>query len=217
MAQPLVVPRELQGFKDVQATISKAREQADRIPETIADRAQLGEATDALKALRDARKDAEATRKVEKAPFTDAGKRIDADFNELGATVQGAERSLEARIGNFEAAERKAHEEEQKRIEKNERERQKRENEKAEREQRNSRRVEPAPLPPPPPKGGRGTLTKAKATPKKVWKYEIVNEQALPDEYLTKTPNRKRIRAHVEAGVEVPGVRAWQETEYAVR
>src|SRR4051794_4224019 len=84
--KPLVVPRELESFQEVQRKIGRAREQADRIPEELADRAQLGEATDALKALRDVVKDVEAARKAEKAPYIEAGRSIEADFKELAAS-----------------------------------------------------------------------------------------------------------------------------------
>jgi hypothetical protein len=207
-------PQELDSFGDVTQAIGKAKEQADRIPEEIPDRGVLGEASDALRALRLARKDAETTRKAEKAPYLSAGTRIDSTFNELGASVNGMEKSLEARILAFEAKEREAREAERKREEKNQRERQKRENERAEKEQRQSRHVPAPPPPPPPPRGARGSVSKT--TPKKVWDYEITDEAQLPDEYLTKTPNRKMIRAHVEAGVAIPGVRAWRKDQIAV-
>jgi cell division septation protein DedD len=215
----LVDPRELDGFKEVQRTIGIAREQADRIPAELADRGQLGEATDALKALRDAVKDVEAARKREKAPYVETAKWIEGGFKELGASLDGVTKSIEARMDAFEEKERKAHEAERKRQEENERRRLKREQERidAGKPARATPRPAPAPPPPAPPTGARGTMTKAKATPKKVWKYEIVDESLLPDEYLTKTPNRQLIGAHVRVGTQIPGVRAWQETERAVR
>lgn len=219
--KPLVVPRELESFKQVQVAIGKAREQADRIPEELADRGQLGEATDALKALRLAVKDVEAARKAEKAPYMDASRAIEADFKELAASLDGVTKSVEARMDAFEEKERKAHEAEVKAQEKRERERLKREQDRIDAGKPpiapGRTRQPPAAPPPPPPTGARGTATKAKATPKKVWKYEITDESLLPEEYLTKTPNRQLIGAHVRVGTQIPGVRAWQETERAVR
>jgi hypothetical protein len=43
---------------------------------------------------------------------------------------------------------------------------------------------------------------------RKVWKYEIESENALPDFFWQ--PNDKLIKATVEAGRPIPGVKAWQ-------
>jgi hypothetical protein len=213
--EALVNPRELDSFQTISKAIDRAREVADRLPAEFTDREQAGAASDAAKQLRHAREDAEKARKEEKRPFADAGARIDADFKELQSTVLAAEKSIKDRLTAFEEAEEARHEEERKKEERNRKARQDRENKKAEEQNRRAKAIAPTPPPMPPPSGARGQMSKASV--RMEWKYDITSEAELPDEYLTKTPNRKLIKAHVEAGVAIPGVRAWQEKNVAIR
>lgn len=48
----------------------------------------------------------------------------------------------------------------------------------------------------------------------KVWKFEVEDFAALPDDY--KTPDMVRIRKVVTAGATIPGVKAWQEEQLRV-
>lgn len=213
-AEPLVRPTELDSFQRVSDAIAKARRMADAITE-ISDRSHASAAADALKALRIARQDAEKARQEEGRPFSEAKASVDSAFKEAQSSVKAAEQSLKDRLLEFEREERQAHEEERKRQEKLARERQAREDKKAEAEGRRSVH-KPAPPPAPaPPKGARGDF--AKTVTREVTKYEITNEAELPDEYLTKTPNRRKIKAAVEAGLVVPGTRVWKEEEVATR
>lgn len=211
---PLIDPTKLDSFAEVQKTITSARQQADRIGE-ITDRGVAGEVSDALKALRIAREDIESTRKKEKAPYTVTGQRIDADFKELLSPLQAAERSLKDRLIAFEAAERKAADEERKRLERNAQRRQERENEKAAKEGRASHDKMGAPPPPPPPPSVRGGHGQTRV--KKVKKHQVTDEALVPDHFFDRVLNKQRLRAAVNAGEAVPGVRIWIDSEVATR
>lgn len=52
---------------------------------------------------------------------------------------------------------------------------------------------------------------------RKKWKWEVFDLAALPDVYVTRVPNKKAIEAAVKAGLEVPGVRRWEETGTSLR
>jgi hypothetical protein len=63
------------------------------------------------------------------------------------------------------------------------------------------------PEPPAPGKSINGEV--AKAGTAKVWKFEVEDISKLPETY--KTPDYLKIGKAVRAGVEIPGVKAWQE------
>lgn len=212
---PLVVPRELPGFKRVVEAMAKAKAQADRLPAEITDEGVSGEASDALKALKHVRQDIDKERKAAKAPFDQASGLVQSTFVELLNPVAGIEQSIKARLLAFNQAQQKAHEAERKRQEKLARERQAREDAKAKKEERAARHKPAPPPPPPPPSGARGA--NAKTSVRTVMKYEIINEAELPDEYVTRKPDRRKIKAAVDAGLVVPGTRVWSEDEVATR
>lgn len=212
--EPLVDPTELQSFEDAQNALAAARKRVDAVPAELDDES-AGAAADVLKEARHALQDVEVSRKAEKAPYTETGRRIDAAFNELQSPLSAAIESVKERIVKFTAKKRKAAEEEAKRIERNAQERQKREDEKAEKEGRASRDKRGAPAPPPPPPAARGSF--AKTTVKKVKKYRIEDETLLPDHLVKRVPDKMKIKAAVNAGEVIPGVRMWEEDEVATR
>ena len=118
------------------------------------------------------------------------------------------------RVWNAEK-QRKA-EEERKREERNARRRQERENKKAEEENRAAHDKRGAPPPPPPPEGARGS-SGVKASVRKGRKYEITDEALLPDRFVRRVPNREAIKAAVQQGEAIPGVRMWDEEEVVTR
>lgn len=212
----LIDPRELASFDKVQKAIAKAREQADRVTE-ITDRAQLGEASDALRAIKFARKDVDDAKKAEKAPYTETAKRIGASFDEVKSPLLAAEERLKEAVAGYHERERKAHDEARKREEANARRRQERENKKAEEENRMARdKINTAPPPPPPPPpSSRGDI--GQTTVKEVTKYEVVDESQVPDRFFDRVLSKGRLRSAVMAGEVVPGVRRWKEPEVATR
>lgn len=62
---------------------------------------------------------------------------------------------------------------------------------------------------------GAGAMKEAGVSTRKIKKYEIVNVELLPAQY--KIPDEKKIGAAVRAGVEIPGVRTWEEEILANR
>jgi hypothetical protein len=212
--QPLIDPTELESFEEAQEKIKRARGLIDRIPAELDDDS-ASTAADALKEARFAVQDLEVSRKAEKEPYAVTGRRIDADFNELKSSLEAAMDSLKARVIAYNARVQKAAEEERKRIERNAEARQKREDEKAAKENRASHDKRGAPAPPPPPPSARGM--NAKTTIKKVKKYRIEDESLLPDHLVKRVPDKLKIKAAVNAGEAIPGVRMWEEDEVATR
>lgn len=212
--EPLIDPTELESFGEAEALVRRVREVADRIPAEL-DEQSAATAADTLKEIGHALKDIDLSRKVEKEPYTITGRRIDADYKEVGASLEAAQSSLRDRVLTYNRAVQKAAKEEADRQEKNARERQKREDEKAAKEQRASRDKRGAPPPPPPPTGARGGF--AKSSVKKVKKYRIEDESLLPDHLVKRVPDKLKIKAAVNAGEAIPGVRMWEEEEVATR
>lgn len=212
--EPLIDPTELQSFEDAQNAVAKARQRVDAIPAQLDDDS-AGAAADVLKEARHVLQDVDVSRKAEKAPYTETAMRVDAAFKELPSSLQAAIDSVKARIVTFTAAKRKAAEDEAKRLERNAAERQKREDEKAAKENRASHDKRGAPAPPPPPPSARGSF--AKTTVKKVKKYAITDETLLPDHLVKRVPDKIKIKAAVNAGEVIPGVRQWEEDEVATR
>jgi len=48
-----------------------------------------------------------------------------------------------------------------------------------------------------------------------VWRWEVVNKEAIPMKYLV--PDEAKIQLMVEAEMEIPGIKAWQERKLTVR
>lgn len=212
--EPLVDPTDLQSFEEAQAALGRARERVDAVPAELDDDS-AGAAADVLKEARHALQDVEVSRKAEKAPYTETGRRIDAAYNELQSPLAAAIDSVKARIVKYNADRQRAAAEEAKRLERNAAERQAREDKKAEEEGRASHDKRGAPAPPPPPPSARGSF--AKTTIKKVKKYRIENEADLPDHLVKRVPDKLKIKAAVNAGEAIPGVRVWEEDEVATR
>jgi hypothetical protein len=212
--EPLIDPTELQSFEEAQNAIATARQRVDAVPAELDDDS-AGTAADVLKEARHVLQDVEVSRKAEKEPYTVTRDRIESSYKELQSPLQAAMDSVKARIVKHTAAKRKAAEEEAKRIERNAAERQRREDEKAEKEGRASRDKRGAPAPPPPPPSARGSF--AKTTVKKVKKYQIEDESLLPDHLVKRVPDKLKIKAAVNAGEVIPGVRMWEEDEVATR
>lgn len=212
--EPLINPTELASFEEAEGRVATARSVADSIPAEL-DEASASSAADALKEIRHARQDVDVSAKAEKAPYKVTGDLILANFAELLSPLKAIEESLKERIVAYNAKVQRAAQEEAKRIERNAAERQKREDEKAAKENRASHDKRGAPAPPPPPKGARGSF--AKTTVKEVLKYAITDEAALPDHLVKRVPDKIKIKAAVNAGEAIPGVRVWKEPEVATR
>lgn len=212
--EPLIHPTDLESFGEAEATIKRARATIDGIPSELDD-ASASAAADALKEARHALQDVEVSRKAEKEPYTVTARKIDADFNELQSSLKAAIESLKERVVAYNARVQKEADEERKRIERNAAERQKREDEKAAKENRAAHDKRGAPAPPPPPPSARGSF--AKTTIKKVKKYRIEDESLLPDHLVKRVPDKLKIKAAVNAGEAIPGVRVWEEDEVATR
>lgn len=211
----LVNPTTLASFAKMQEAIARARAQADQVPGEIADEAAASEIADALKAIKHVREDTESARKTEKRPYTDTAGRIESAYKELVSPVLAIEESLKERLVKWDAEKQKKADEERKREERNARERQAREDEKAAKEGRASKHH----APPPPKKqvkGARGA-SGAKSSVRMQTKYEVVDVNQLPEGYYDKTPRKATIKAAVEQGVVVDGVRVWQEPVVSTR
>lgn len=212
-----VAPTELSAFAECRAAADKAMVSAKRFDRDVTDREAASIVTDLLRDLKHARQAAEKARKETKAPFADAGKRIDAAFKELQSPIEAAERSLKDRLLAFE---RQRQKEERERREAEEREALKAKQEaeemhdpEAERDARQDLRRAQAPRKEP--TGARGS-SGAKASPVSEVKYEITDPDKLPDEYVERVPKRSKILADVRQGVVIPGVHAWTEDNVRV-
>lgn len=208
-----VNPEEIPELQEAAEAIAKARRFADSITgEASAE--NKTEFADALKALRDANRDAEESRKKLTRQYDDAKKRIKAHVDELVSSSKAAYESLEDRLLNLEAAERKADEEERRAEEARAKAEQEEENRRAEEEKRRAKHV-PPPAPRKRPTGARGQ-SGAKASPVKEVKYNIVDESQIPEEYWRKELNRSKIQTDVRAGVVIAGVEPYVDESVRV-
>lgn len=207
--------RERGEFVRVDNATRKAIEQADRLPAEIADQAAESEATDALAELRNALADGEAARRALKKPFDDAGKRVQATFKELASPLEARKKSIEDRVLAYEAEKEREERERREREEAAARKAQEEENARAEAEQRQAHHVA-APPPRKEPTGARG-MSGAKATPTTELKYRIVDEDALPDEYVERVPRKSKILVDVRNGVAIPGVEPYRDRRVGLR
>lgn len=211
----MIDPKETDEFAQAARLGRRAKEQADAITGEISDQQLANEATEALAALRAAVNETEASRKALKKPFDEAGKQVHVAFKELASPLEAAKESLEARFLAFEK--RKEDEARQRREaeEASVRRAQEEENARAAEQGRQSHHIAP-----PPPrrevKGGRG-VSGAKSSPVSELKYDIVDEDALPDEYVERVPRRAKILADVRAGLVIPGVRPYRDRKVRVR
>lgn len=210
--------RELAQFKEAAEAITKARAAADAITGDIDSPQRYSEATDAMKFLDDARKDAEAARKKVKRAFDNGGKLVQSSFVELVNSAKVARESLEDRALAFE---RKRREEEKRQREEQEAEARKAEAAAKqegddEAAQRAREEVHRATAPRAEVKGARGD-SGAKASPTSELKYDITDEAALPDEYVKRVPNRAKILEAVRQGIAIPGVHVYRDERIGVR
>ncbi len=210
--------RSLAEFNEAAASIAKARVSADAITGDIDSPESYSAATDAMKFLDDAMRDVEALRKKVKRSFDNGGKLVQSSFVELKGSADAARKSLEQRALAFEDRRQR---EEQERREAEEAEARKREAE-AKREgdeqaaQRAREEVHRATAPQADVSGARGE-TGAKASPTSELKYDITDEDALPDAYVKRVPDRAKILEAVRQGVIVPGVHVYRDRKVRVR
>lgn len=207
-------PTEAPEFKTLSEQIASALQHANAITD-IVDAETASQATDVLKGLKHARQDAEKYRRELGRFHADAKARIDATYREAASPVLAAERSIKDRLLAYEQAER-AKAEAARKAEIEEAERlQKIEDEAAAEEGRAGHHVA-APAPKKRPTGARGA-SGAKATPTRRMSYEIVDVDELPDRYVRKEPIRSLIKASVDAGEYVPGIRVFEVEDMQVR
>lgn len=210
--------REHDDFQRVDEQTRKAIAQADRLTGDIEDPEAASEATDALAAIRNAIADGEAARKGLKKPFDDAGKRVQAAFKELASPLEARKQSLEDRFLAYEArkeeAERERREEEEAAARKAQEEAEAAQDAAAESQARQD--LHRAQAPRVQPTGARGS-SGAKSSPTTELKYDIVDEDALPDEYVERVPRRSKILADVRQGIAIPGIRVYRDKRVQVR
>lgn len=211
----LVDPQELESFAKIGKQIEKAMKAADAVPKEIGDQAAANEVADALQWIKHCRQDVASAIKDEQRPYTLTSKRIKAVFEERLSPLGAREESLKDRLVAFEDQKEKAAAEERKREERNARERQKREDEKVAKTGVSGKHHAPAPVHAPP-KGARGQ-SGAKSSVRKVTKYEVVDVNKLPEGYYKKEPLKAQIKAAVEQGLVIEGVRVWQEPVVSTR
>lgn len=207
-------PRTLEEFSSICAAAARARQAADAIPEVIDTDEAASAAADALKALKHVRQDAEKYRKDLGRPYSDAKAAIDATFKEVASPVGAIEQSLKDRLIERERR-RKAEAEERRRKEEMQAEaEQEQEDVQAAEEGRASKHI-PPPAPKAEPTGARG-LSGAKASTVEETKYEIIDEALLPDAYVKRVPMKSKIKADVQQGIVIPGVRPYKDDNVRV-
>lgn len=210
--------RERDEFTKVDEATRSAIAQADRLTGDIEDPEAASEATDALAAIRNAIEDGETARKALKKPFDAAGKRVQAAFKELASPLEARKKSLEDRFLAYEA--QKEEEERQRREGEEAAARQAQEEaeraEDAEAAARARQDLHRAQAPRAQPTGARGA-SGVKSSPTTELKYDITDEDELPDEYVERVPIRSKILADVRQGIAIPGVRAYRDKRVQVR
>ena len=171
-------------------------------------------ATNLLGAIATAKKTLEEQRKFLVAPLNNHVKSINNRFKEYSLPLERADKILRGKVMAYRQEQERKRREEEERLRKL-----------AEKEQAKlAKKAAKKGLPEPPPiiiphieapvrtvQADFGT-----ASVKKVWTYEIVNENEIPREYLV--VNEKKIAAVVKAGIrEIPGVRIFETEQLAVR
>lgn len=217
-AEPLALtvdvdPAELTELQEAAEALAKARAFADQLPAeaTAENKSQFA---DALKSLRDAKRDAEDARKKITRRFDDGKKRVKAHVDELVSSVSAAYESASDRLLALEAAEERADQEERERERELAKQQQDEENARAEQEGRRAKHV-----PPPAPRkratGARGA-SGAKASKVRTVKYNVVDESKIPDEYWRRELDRSKVQADVRAGVVIPGIEPYVDESVRV-
>lgn len=211
----LVDPRTLVAFLDAEASIARARLLAEHVPREAGDERMESAIADALQTIKHARTDTIAALKIEKRPYVNTGKRIEASFRELLSPLLAIEEELKERLVVRQAKLKQEADEERRREERNARERQAREDAKSA-----ETGVAGKHHAPPPPKkvatGARGQ-SGAKSSVKMVTKYEVTDVNKLPEGYWERKPLNAQIKAAVQQGLVLEGVRVWQEPVVATR
>lgn len=117
-ADPLA-ERLAEQYGEITARADKLLEAEDRIPDSLTEDT-VGRASDYARQLKACAKLADDARKAEKEPFLTAERTVDAWFGAISGRLKGATNRVEQRVGAFlrakEAAERKAREEEARRL-----------------------------------------------------------------------------------------------------
>lgn len=90
-------------YTELQARIKTLVESFNRAPQTIESDDVAEKVTDLTKMLKEAAKKAEAARVLEKQPFLDSGRNVDAYFANMSEPAVNAAKDLEKRLGSFRA------------------------------------------------------------------------------------------------------------------
>lgn len=173
----------------------------------------LDEAGAILTKVAHARKEIDRLRKESTKPHRDEVASINESFGELASPLAGIEEALKAQVVAFQRAEEERVEAERRRLEANAKRRQTREDKRAEEQGREAAQHEAPEIPDAP--ASRDVIGGQVQT-RKVWKMEVVDEDAVPREYLM--VDEPLIRKAVKDGVrEIPGVRIFEDRIAAVR
>jgi hypothetical protein len=208
-----VEPGEIPALQKAAEGLARARRAGDGLPAECTPETKSAFA-DALKELRDAKRDAQDARLEVTRQFDQAKSRIKVYVDELTSSVAAAYESISDRFLALEAAERRRREEEAAAAERRRREEQEAENAKAREEDRRARHI-PAPPPRKEPTGARGA-SGIKAAPRKELRYRIVDEEKIPDEYWKRELNRAKLQADNRAGIAIPGVEPYYDERVQV-
>lgn len=179
-----------------------------------------GKTADVLAKIKQAGQNAEAVRKEIGDPFRTVTEIVNGRFKAITETFAAAEKRIKGKILEF-RAEIERQQREQERKEREAREAAAREAEAKRIEALVAGRPAPAAPPPPPPpeqKPAMPTTTVGAGGGsigiRKVWTFEIIDENLIPREYLM--VNEKLIRAAVGAGKRsIPGVRIFEQSSVA--
>lgn len=226
-----VQPKDLDEYTRSAESVERALE-ATRSAEEVTDAATEEAAIELLGRVKATVKSAKAFRLSATEPHREATKAIDAEFKELVSPLEGAMRALEAQIlahrQREEEAARQAQREEQerveaerKRLEENARKRQEEEDAKASAEGRAAVEQKPFEIEDaraaPPPEKTKATATGTKATVKDNWKFEVLDVDQVPDEFVVRQVDGTQVKAAIRAGKrEIPGLRIYNDAGVAV-
>ena len=200
------------------AEVKELRTQTDNVVVAanalvVADDKGMGEATELLGWIASAKKGFEKKRRSLVKPLNDHVKMINSMFKDYTVPLDDADNTLRGKVLSYRQEQERIRREEEARLRKL-----------AEEEQaRLEKLAEKVGVPPPvvstPQVQEQAKTTKSdfgSVSAKKVWDFEIVDEKAIPAEFLT--VNERAIRAAVRAGTRnIPGVKIYQKEELSVR
>lgn len=162
-----------------------------------------------LKVIAESRKTVEERRQFFVRPLNNHVSAINEMFKKFLAPAVEADRILRGKIATFRTEQQRTRLEEQKRIQAAADALQKKLNEEAEAEGVPAAKVMAGTVLAPPSTLGNVNI-------RKVWKFDVLDDEMVPREYLV--VDEKLIRAAVAGGArEIPGVRIYQDEQIAVR